>query len=43
VRARFAAHIERLRREELAELDGPILRLTGRGLDLHSEVALRFF
>ena len=24
-------------------LDGPILRLTERGLDLHSEVALRFF
>jgi oxygen-independent coproporphyrinogen-3 oxidase len=43
VRARFAAQIERLRREELAELDGPVLRLTPRGLDLHSEVALRFF
>jgi putative oxygen-independent coproporphyrinogen III oxidase len=43
VRSRFAAQIERLRREELAESDGRILRLTARGLDLHSEAALRFF
>jgi len=43
VRSRFASQIERLRREGLAELDGPTLRLTESGLDLHSEVALRFF
>ena len=43
VRARFAAQIDRLRREELAELDGARLRLTAHGLDLHSEAALRFF
>jgi putative oxygen-independent coproporphyrinogen III oxidase len=43
VRSRFASQIDRLRREGLAELDGPTLRLTDSGLDLHSEVALRFF
>jgi putative oxygen-independent coproporphyrinogen III oxidase len=43
VRSRFATQIERLRRERLAELDGCTLRLTDSGLDLHSEVALRFF
>jgi putative oxygen-independent coproporphyrinogen III oxidase len=43
VRSRFAPQIDRLRREGLAELDGPTLRLTEAGLDLHSEVALRFF
>jgi coproporphyrinogen III oxidase-like Fe-S oxidoreductase len=43
VRSRFAPQIERLRREGLAELDGTTLRLTEAGLDLHSEVALRFF
>jgi oxygen-independent coproporphyrinogen-3 oxidase len=43
VRSRFATQIDRLRREALAQLDGPILRLTEAGLDLHSEVALRFF
>ena len=43
VRSRFGPQIDRLRREGLAELDGPTLRLTEAGLDLHSEVALRFF
>jgi len=43
VRARFAVQIDRLRGEGLAELEGSTLRLTEAGLDLHSEVALRFF
>jgi len=43
VRSRFAAQIGRLRREGLAELQGSTLRLTEAGLDLHSEVAVRFF
>ena len=43
VRSRFASQIDRLRREGLAELDDSTLRLTEAGLDLHSEVALRFF
>jgi putative oxygen-independent coproporphyrinogen III oxidase len=43
VRFRFASQIDRLRRQGLAELDGSTLRLTDAGLDLHSEVALRFF
>jgi len=43
VRSRFGPQIDRLRREGLAELDGTTLRLTEAGLDLHSEVALRFF
>ena len=43
VRSRFAPQIDRLRREGLAEVDGSTLRLTEAGLDLHSEVALRFF
>jgi len=43
VRSRFASQIDRLRQERLAELDGATLRLTDAGLDLHSEVALRFF
>ena len=43
VRAPFAEVIDRLVREGLAEVEGPLLRLTDRGLDLHSEVALRFF
>ena len=43
VRSRFASQIDRLRQERLAELDGARLRLTEAGLDLHSEVALRFF
>jgi putative oxygen-independent coproporphyrinogen III oxidase len=43
VRKRYAAQIDRLRREGLAEGEGAVLRLTEAGLDLHSEVALRFF
>ena len=43
VRLRFAEEIARLVREGLAALEGPRLRLTDRGLDLHSEVAIRFF
>jgi oxygen-independent coproporphyrinogen-3 oxidase len=43
VRDRYAAVIDRLVRELLATLDGTQLRLTERGLDLHSEAALRFF
>jgi putative oxygen-independent coproporphyrinogen III oxidase len=43
IRSRFSPVIERLVREELAVLEGTRLRLTDRGLDLHSEVAVRFF
>ena len=43
VQERFGEQLERLQREELAVLDQGVLRLTERGLDLHSEVALRFF
>ncbi|HWE23733.1 MAG TPA: radical SAM family heme chaperone HemW [Myxococcales bacterium] len=43
VRKRYSAEIDRLRREGLAELADTTLRLTDAGLDLHSEVALRFF
>src|SRR3954469_13003707 len=41
--SRFARVIDRLVREELVVLQGTHLRLTDRGLDLHSEVAVRFF
>jgi oxygen-independent coproporphyrinogen-3 oxidase len=43
VRSRYAAELRGLCGEGLAELDGTTLRLTEAGLDLHSEVALRFF
>jgi len=43
VRSRFAPQIERLVADGLALVDGPRLRLTERGLDLHSEAAVRFF
>jgi oxygen-independent coproporphyrinogen-3 oxidase len=43
IRSRFAKVIDRLVREELAMLAGARLRLTERGFDLHSEVAVRFF
>jgi coproporphyrinogen III oxidase-like Fe-S oxidoreductase len=43
VRSRYAAQIDRLRREGLVDLNGSTLRLTEAGLDLHSEVSLRFF
>jgi hypothetical protein len=43
VRARFAGELDRLVREGLGTYDGRTLRLNDRGLDLHSEVSLRFF
>jgi len=43
VRERFAEQIGRIARDGLGSLDGAILRLNDRGLDLHSEVSLRFF
>ena len=43
VRERFGPQIERILREGLGSLDGAVLRLNERGLDLHSEVSLRFF
>ena len=43
VRERHGGAIDRLIREELATIDGPRLRLTDRGFDLHTEVSLRFF
>jgi len=43
VRNRYAPQIDRLCREGLADMAGTTLRLTEAGLDLHSEVALRFF
>ncbi len=43
VRERFATQIERIVREGLGSLDGAVLKLNDRGLDLHSEVSLRFF
>jgi len=43
VRARFGHEIDRIVREGLGELCGPVLRLNDRGMDLHSEVSLRFF
>jgi oxygen-independent coproporphyrinogen-3 oxidase len=43
VRERFGGEIDKLVREGLAQRDGAMLRLTERGLDLHSEAALRFF
>jgi putative oxygen-independent coproporphyrinogen III oxidase len=43
VRERFGQQIERILREGLGSLEGAVLRLNERGLDLHSEVSLRFF
>jgi len=43
VRARFGKEIARIVDDGLGELSGPVLRLNERGLDLHSEVSLRFF
>jgi len=43
VRRRFAKQIDRIVKEGLGSYDGRVLRLDDRGLDLHSEVSLRFF
>jgi putative oxygen-independent coproporphyrinogen III oxidase len=43
VRGKFAAQIERIACEKLGSYDNRVLRLNDRGLDLHSEVSLRFF
>ena len=43
VRERHAAAIGRIVEDGLGSLDGAILRLNDRGLDLHTEVSLRFF
>ena len=43
VRERYAAEIDRILREDLGSLQGSVLRLNERGLDLHTEVSLRFF
>jgi coproporphyrinogen III oxidase-like Fe-S oxidoreductase len=43
VRDRYAPQIDWIVRQDLGALDGAVLRLNERGLDLHSEVSLRFF
>jgi coproporphyrinogen III oxidase-like Fe-S oxidoreductase len=43
VRTRYASQLRRLCDEGLAELEASTLRLTEAGLDLHTEVAMRFF
>lgn len=43
VRERYGAVIDRIVREDVGALEGTVLRLNGRGLDLHSEISLRFF
>ena len=43
VRERYASHIARIASEGLGSFDGTVLRLNDRGLDLHTEVSLRFF
>src|SRR5262249_54487100 len=43
VRTRFGKEIAQVLCDGLGALDGSILRLNDRGLDLHSEVSLRFF
>jgi putative oxygen-independent coproporphyrinogen III oxidase len=43
VRQKYAKPIERIVHEGLGSFDGARLRLNDRGLDLHSEVSLRFF
>jgi len=43
VRGRYAAQIARIVSEGLGSFDGTVLRLNDRGLDLHSEISLRFF
>jgi oxygen-independent coproporphyrinogen-3 oxidase len=43
VRERYAGEIARIVRDGLGTLEAGVLRLNERGLDLHSEVSLRFF
>lgn len=43
VRARFAQQIDGIVRDGLGALEGAVLRLNDRGMDLHSEASLRFF
>jgi putative oxygen-independent coproporphyrinogen III oxidase len=43
IRGRFAKVIDRIAEQELGSYDGRLLRLNDRGLDLHSEISLRFF
>jgi len=43
VRSQFAPQIDKLLRDQLATLEGETLCLTERGMDLHTEVAVRFF
>ena len=43
VRERYRQAIERICGDGLGAFDGQVLRLNDRGLDLHSEVSLRFF
>ncbi len=43
VRDRYAEVIARIAGQDLGSFDGARLRLNDRGLDLHSEVSLRFF
>jgi putative oxygen-independent coproporphyrinogen III oxidase len=43
VRRRFGSSIESIPRQRLGTYDGRVLKLNDRGLDLHSEISLRFF
>lgn len=43
VREKHRPAIDRIVRQGLGAFDGAVLRLNDRGLDLHSEVSLRFF
>ena len=43
IRDRYSSRIQRIVSEGLGSFDGAVLRLNDRGLDLHSEVSLRFF
>ena len=43
VRARFAKEIDGIVRDGLGIIRGDVLVLSERGLDLHTEVSLRFF
>ena len=43
VRERYRAEIDRILSDGLGALQGSVLRLNERGMDLHTEVSLRFF